>query len=87
MKVKSKLGTLFSCPLDAKEAFNKGLVHRVLEYGSSDWDPRCECLNEELEMVQKREARFATRNYNYETGSMIGSLENYNVKQKRLHSV
>ena len=43
-------------PQYVKEAVNKGMVHRVLEYGSSVWDPRCECLNEELEMVQKREA-------------------------------
>ena len=31
----------------------------------------CVVLQEELESVQKRAARFVTGNYNYETGSMI----------------
>ena len=31
-------------------------------------------LQEELESVQKRAARFVTGNYNYETGNMIGIL-------------
>ena len=31
-------------------------------------------LQEELESVQKRAARFVTGNYNYETGSMTGIL-------------
>ena len=31
-------------------------------------------LQEELESVQKRAARFVTSNYNYETGSMTGIL-------------
>ena len=32
-------------------------------------------LEEELEHVQKRAAKFVTGNYNYETGSMTGILE------------
>ena len=31
-------------------------------------DPHCNGLNDELENVQKRAARFVTRNYSYETG-------------------
>ena len=58
---------LFSCPQDVKEA--------ILEYGSTVWDPHCNGLNDELENVQKRAARFVTRNYSYETGSMTGILE------------
>ena len=46
----------------------------VLDYGSSVWDPSCVVLQEELESVQKRAARFVTGNYNYETGSMTGIL-------------
>ena len=46
----------------------------VLDYGSSDWDPPGVVLQEELESVQKRAARFVTGNYNYETGSMTGIL-------------
>ena len=42
-------------------------------------------LNDELESVQKRAARFVTRNYNYETGSMTGILEEsiWETLQKR----
>ena len=53
-----------------KEAAYKGMVHPILEYGSSVWDPHADKLQEELEKVQNRAARFVTRNYVYETGSM-----------------
>ena len=66
---------LFSCPQDVKEAAYKGLVRPVLEYGSSVWDPHTNCLQEELEKVQNRAARFVTRNYTFEEGSMTGILE------------
>ena len=42
----------------------------VLDYGRSVWDPRPPpgvVLQEELESVQKRAARFVTGNYSYET--------------------
>ena len=66
---------LFSCPQDVKEAAYKSLVRPILEYGSSVWDPYCNGRNGELENVQKRAARFVTRNYRCETGSMPGILE------------
>ena len=66
---------LFSCPQDVKEAAYKGLVRPVLECGSSVWDPHTKCLQEELEKVQNRAARFVTRNYTFEEGSMTGILE------------
>ena len=65
---------LFSCPQDVKEAAYKSLVPPILEYGSTVWDPHCNGLNDELD-VQKRAARFVTRNYSYETGSLTGILE------------
>ena len=43
-----------------KESAYKGLVHRVLEYGSSVWDPQSILLQDELEKVKKRAARFVT---------------------------
>ena len=58
-----------------QESAYKGQVRPVLEYGSSVWDPSCILLQEELEKVQKRTARFVTGNYIYETGSMTGILE------------
>ena len=65
---------LHSCPQEVKEAAYKGLVRPVLDYGSSVWDPPGVVLQEELESVQKRAARFVTGNYSYETGSMTGIL-------------
>ena len=65
---------LYSCPQEVKEAAYKGLVRPVLDYGSSVWEPPGVVLQEELESVQKRAARFVTCNYNYETGSMTGIL-------------
>ena len=58
-----------------KEAANKGLVRPVLEFGSSVWDPHTHGLQEELEKVQNRAARFVTGNYVFETGSMTGILD------------
>ena len=49
-------------------------MHPVLDYGSSVWDTPGIVLQEELESVQKRAARFVTANYSYETGSMTGIL-------------
>ena len=50
------------------------MVRPILEYGSSVWDPHPDKLKKELEKVQNRAARFVTRNYDYETGSMTGIL-------------
>ena len=66
--------TLFFCPQDVKEAVYKGMVRPVLEYGSSVYDPHTENLQDELEKVQNRAARFVTLNYVFETGSMTGIL-------------
>ena len=65
---------LFSCPKDVKEAAYKELVRPVLEYRSSVWDPHTKGLQEELEKVQNRAARFVTGNYTFEEGSMTGIL-------------
>ena len=61
------------------------MVRPILEYGSTVWDPHFNGLNDELENVQKRAARFVTRNYSYETGSMTGILEElkWETLQKR----
>ena len=46
---------LYACPQEVKEAAYKGLVHPVLEYIGSVWDPSCEGLLNELEKVQNRQ--------------------------------
>ena len=43
-----------------KEAAYNVMVRPFLEYGSSVWDPQYDSLNDELEKVQKRAARFVT---------------------------
>ena len=63
-----------------REAAFKGLVRPfrfrpILEYGSSVWDPHYEGLIYDLEEVQKLAARFVTRNYTYEKGSMTDILQ------------
>ena len=65
----------FSCLQDVKETAYKSLVRPILEYGSTVSDPHFNGLSDELENVQKRAARFETRNYSYETGSMTGILD------------
>ena len=55
-------------------------------YGSLVWDSHCKGLNDELENVQKRAARFVTRNYSHVTGSMTGILDElkWETLQKRI---
>ena len=65
---------LYACPQEIKEAVHKGLVHPVLEYSASVWDPSGVGLQIELQKVQNRAARFVTGNYNFENGSMTGIL-------------
>ena len=66
---------LFQCPQDVKEVAYKGLLCPILEYGSCVWDPQGVVLQQEIEKVQNRAARFVTSNYCFETGSMTGILE------------
>ena len=66
---------LYACQQEVKEAAYKGLVRPVLEYSGYVWDPSGVGLQNELEKVQTRAARFVTGNYNFETGNMTGILE------------
>ena len=47
----------------------------ILAYASPVWDPHGIVIQEELEKVQNRAAKFVTGNYNFETGSMTSILE------------
>ena len=80
---------LYSCPQEVKEATFKGLVHPVLEYSGSVWDPSGVGLQNELEKVQNRAGRFVTGNYKFETGSMAGIFEHLkweSLKKRRRDS-
>ena len=68
-----------------KKAAYKGMVRLILEYGSTVWDPYTDKLQEELEKVQNRVARFVSRNYVYESGSMtciLGQLKWESLKKE-----
>ena len=49
---------LYSCPQEVKETAYTELVRPVLEYSGSVWDPSGVGLQNELEKVQNRAARF-----------------------------
>jgi len=53
------------------------MLSRVIApmYCSDVWDPHQSYLQEKLEKVEKRAARFITSNYNYEPGSMTTILK------------
>ena len=51
---------LYHCPQDVKEAAYRGLVRPSLEYDSCVWDPQGVVLQQKIEKVQKRAARFVT---------------------------
>ena len=80
---------LYQCPQDVKEAAYRGLVRPILEYDSCVWDPQGVVLQQEIEKVQNRAAKFVTSNYTFETGSMTGILENLkweSLKKRRRKS-
>ena len=72
---------LHQCPQDVKEAVYRGFVCPILEYGSCAWDPQSMVLQQEIEKVQNRAARFVTSNYYFETGSMAGILKKKKKKK------
>ena len=78
--------SISSCPRDVKEMAYKELVRPILEYASPVWDPSGKTLQDELEKVQNRAARFVTGNYNFETGRKTKVLEQLkweSLKQRR----
>ena len=73
---------LSSYPQDVKEMAYKWFVRPVLEYASPVWDTPGIVVQEGLEKVQNRAARFVTGNYNFETGSMTSILEDLHKRHK-----
>ena len=76
---------LAACPQDVKESAFKELVRPVLEYSNSIWDPQSILLQDELEKVQKRAARFMTGNYTYLSG-ILEQLNWESLKKRRKDS-
>ena len=74
-KANRTLSFLRRNPQDVKEAAYRGLVRPISEYGSCVLDHQGVVLQQEIEKVQNRAARFITSNNCFETGSMTGILE------------
>ena len=66
---------LYFCSKEVKETAYLSFVRPILEYARTVWDLHCIYLEEQLEKVQKRAARFVLNNYSYEEGSMSEMME------------
>jgi hypothetical protein len=66
---------LHFCSKEVKETAYLSFVRPILEYAGIVWDPHCIYLEEQLEKVLKRAARFVLNNYSYEEGSMSEMME------------
>ena len=60
---------VYSCPQEVKEAAYKGLVHPILDYSGSVWDPSGVGLQNELEKLQNRAARFVIETITLKLGA------------------
>ena len=63
----------------------KTLLRPQLEYAASVWDPYTKEKQKQLEMVQRRAARYVCNNYNYEASvtEMISQLGWRSLQQRR----
>ena len=66
---------LNNCPTHIKAQCYNALVRPILEYGCVVWDPHHRSDIDRLEKIQKRAARFATNNYNFEHGGTKANME------------
>ena len=65
---------IHQCPSSTKALCYKTLVRPQLEYASTVWDPFTSTNRDQIEMVQRRAARFVTGNY-HRTSSVNAMLE------------
>lgn len=72
-------------PQRLKETLYFTNIKPVLEYACTAWDPSTGILQDKLERVQKRAARFVTSNYNFNIRSsqIINSLGWMSLHQRR----
>lgn len=67
------------CSSDVKLAAYNGLLRLVLEYASSVWDPHKIYLQDKLESIQWRSARFISSNFSREPGSVTSVLKDLDL--------
>ena len=75
------------CPQAVKETVYTSLIRPLLEYASCVWDPSGERLKHELEMVQRRAARFVLDDYdrNSSVNDMLSKI-GWNTLENRRKS-
>ena len=77
---------LYGCPRELKETAYLSLVRSVLEYASQVWDPKKKKHKDPLEAVQKRAARFVTRDYSRSSiTKMLENLKWESLETRRKH--
>ena len=79
---------LSKCPRPVKEQAYKTYVRPILEYASTVWDPHTIELANQLEMVQRRAARFVTADYRrrHSVTLLLNQLQWQSLLQRRTHS-
>ena len=74
---------LHSCPINIKTIGYTTLVRPLLEYSSSVWDPHTQTLINQIEMVQRRAARFCLNDYTSREAGCVSEMLN----QLKLHQL
>ncbi|XP_072018459.1 uncharacterized protein [Amphiura filiformis] len=64
----------YSCPKSTKEAAYRFLVRPLLEYSSAAWDPHTKDSINQIEMIQKRAARFVFNDYTSRTPGTVTNM-------------
>ena len=85
---KYNLGQKYHAP-KVKETAYKGLVQPIMEYCAPVWDtPHVEKYKDQLEMVQRRAARFTLRRYHYDShvSDMLAQLQWETLEHRRWKS-
>ena len=67
---------LHSCPINIKTTAYTTLVRPLLEHSSSVWDPQTQTLINQIEMVQRRAARFCLNDYTSREAGCVSEMLN-----------
>lgn len=72
-------------PREAKSTAYKTYVRPIIEYASTVWSPHADCHINQLEMIQRRAARFVMSDYTRQSSvsDMLTSLKWDTLKQRR----